>query len=137
MIVVVLVLAVAVLAAVIVKKEYKQSGEVSILYALRGEASVEDNKLTINPELVEWFTDSPVRKAGRMEASELVNLWETDFKVSSPNAAINGDNANAVLELVNASLNNGQINFTFSKIIDGNLGVGSIGDVSIIKKIKP
>ena len=74
MIVVVLVLAVAVLAAVIVKKEYKQSGEVSILYALRG------------------------------EASELVNLWETDFKVSSPNAAIIGDNANAVLELINASL---------------------------------
>lgn len=34
-------------------------------------------------------------------------------------------------------LNNGQINFTFSKIIDGNLGVGSIGDASIIKKIKP
>lgn len=66
-----------------------------------------------------------------MEASELVNLWGTDFKVSSPNAAIIGDNANAVLELINASLNNGQINFTFSKIIDGNLGVGSIGDVSI------
>ncbi|MCG8377371.1 MAG: hypothetical protein MI702_12910 [Chlorobiales bacterium] len=35
------------------------------------------------------------------------------------------------MELINASLNNGQINFTFSKIIDGNLGVGSIGDVSI------
>ena len=129
-IVVVLALAVAVLAAVLIKQQSPRTEEVSMLYVVRGEATVEGNTLSVNPDLVEWFTNSPYREAGQITASEIVSLWSDSFKTSPPNAAIIGNQVDAAVELSTAALVNENINFSY-QVIDGQLQDTELGMVSI------
>ena len=105
--------------------------KIGLLYVVRGQAIVQDNVLTIKPDLVEWFTNRPEHKAGRLSAQELVEQWDEAFLNSSPNISIIGTGADAVVEVDKASFDQGKIFLEYKKIIDGNLSEGNIGKVSM------
>ncbi len=104
--------------------------ELSLLFVIRGDASVTDDSLNITPDLVEWFTDRPHHQAGPLDATTLVELWDSAYATSPPNAAITGDNLNAVVVLDNLSQSSNTISFKYT-LISGNLNQGNLGDVSI------
>ena len=112
--------------AVPVKQE-----ETSVLYVVRGQATVQDNTLAVKPILVEWFTNRPAHEAGRMTAAKLVDIWDREFGYSHPNAAVIGDQADAVVVLDKLSMADDKMLFEVEEIISGNLSTGSIGTVSL------
>lgn len=104
--------------------------ETATLVVLRGPATIDGARLDIEPELVEWFTDRPVHDAGDMTADQLADLWSRQLEASPPNAAITGDQANAVVTLTSFSTPGDAVSFDY-EIITGELNDGDIGVISI------
>ena len=107
-----------------------EQAKVSKLYVLRGPAMVKDDILSVEPNLVEWFTNRPERKAGQMTAENLSSIWDKAFKDSAPNAVIVGDEVDAVVKLVSAVSVDRSIDFEY-QVIEGQLKNGKLGEVSI------
>lgn len=104
---------------------------VSVLFVVRGDASVEGNALSIKADFVEWFTDRPAHRAGMMSSKELADKWDAGFKSVPPNAAIIGHAADAVVVLSGASIVNGDRVLKYDNIVFGNITTGKIGTVSV------
>lgn len=107
-----------------------EQAKVSKLYVLRGPAMVKGDILSVEPNLVEWFTNRPGRKAGQMTAENLSSRWDQAFKDSAPNAVIVGDEVDAVVELVSAVSVDRSIDFEY-QVVEGQLKNGKLGEVSI------
>ena len=112
------------------RSNLKIEEQAKILFVLHGEAIVENNVLTINPQHVHWFADRPLHDAGQMDPEFLVNIWREIFASSAPNAAITGEAADAVVVLKNATMKNGKISFNY-QTISGELVGGKLGVISV------
>jgi len=99
-------------------------------FVVQGPATVDNEKLAIETDAVEWFTDSPKRKAGVAEVTQLADAWDDyGFVAIPPNAAVAGGDTDVVVELAAAETTSEGIAFEF-KALDGELRSGELGDVS-------
>ncbi len=90
--------------------------QAGLLFVLDGDTEVGDGRITIDADTVEWFTDSPKRRAGVGDPDELVANWEDyGFKRQPPNAAVSGD-GEAVLELSDPRSEDDGVSFAYEAI---------------------
>jgi hypothetical protein len=103
----------------------------SDLFVLRGPVSVTDQRMQIDADVVEWFTDRPRRKAGVAAIGELAEAWKGfAFDAAPPNAALAGDEIDAEVELMDPEVTSEGLSFAF-KPIRGDVGAGEDRDVSV------
>jgi hypothetical protein len=96
-----------------------------------GATTVSNGAIDIREDRIDWFTDRPRRVAGDMSLKGFVSHWKAwGFAADPPNAAINADGTDAVVEISKPVRHGNEIRFS-TKVIDGKLGKGSIGRASL------
>ncbi len=91
--------------------------QADLLFVLRGPATTSDDRITVDTDAVEWFTERPKRRAGVADANELVKNWKDyGFIHDPPNAALSGDETNAVVVLTKPELSSDGITFAFRSV---------------------
>lgn len=108
-----------------------EEAEHSVFFVVHGEASVNGNILTVNPDSVEWVTDRPYHRAGRISIAELEGAWDGVYEDSYPNAAIAMENTeDVIIEIIGMTPKADEIDFEY-KIILGDLQNGKLGNISL------
>ena len=99
-------------------------------FVVQGPGTVDEGKLAIETDAVEWFTDTPKREAGVAEVARLAEAWDAyGFSAVPPNGAVAGGETEAVVEFEAVEATEDGIRFEFSPL-EGELGSGDLGDVS-------
>ena len=107
------------------------AAKASALFVIRGDARAEDGRVFFEADTVEWFADRPVRLAGVSETAELAGRWaEFGFGKDPPNAALAGGDAQAVVELTDPRLEDGEISFAYEPIGPAP-PEGELGELSV------
>lgn len=103
----------------------------SVLFVLRGPASVSGDRIELQTDEVEWFTDRPERLAGVADADELVKDWKDyGFTTEPPNAALAGEETDAEVELTNPEITTEGLSFEFESL-RGDVVEGDDASVSV------
>jgi hypothetical protein len=115
--------------------EAKVSGSLpsagDLLFVLRGPATVTDDRLEVEAETVEWFTDRPQRRAGVAPIQDLIDDWSGyGFDSDPPNAALAGPRTDAVVALSDPEAVDSGVAFGFSSL-RGEVEPGDAGSLSI------
>jgi hypothetical protein len=106
--------------------------ERALVFALRGEAEFDGQRLTIETPHVDWFTDRPERHAGRMTVADFAADWERwGFADVPPNAALIGDQVDVVVELTDGRVADDALTFDVSQTLDGALEQGNLGTIAL------
>ncbi len=108
-----------------------KEAEHSVFFVVHGEASVKGDVLTVSPDSVEWVTDRPYHRVGKISISELEGTWDEVYKDSSPNAAIaTENNEDVIIEVTRIYPRGDEIDFEYKTLL-GNLQEGNLGNISL------
>ena len=88
-----------------------------LLFVLRGPASLDNGRLEVGADRVEWLTDIPDHRAGVAPVDELASHWEDyGFAKTPPNAAFAGPGVDGIVELSDPQATADGITFAFKEI---------------------
>ena len=92
-----------------------QSGR--LLFVVEGPIELDRDRITINDQTLEWFTDRPRRRGGQAAVGDLVSNWSAyGFDQSPPNAAISASDSEDVISLSDPRREDGGVSFAYSQI---------------------
>ena len=103
------------------------------MFVLRGDGSSEGDRISVDAKTVDWFLDRPSRRAGRSEVRDLVGRWSAfGFDEVPPNAALAGEEVDAVVRLSDPREDGDTLSFDFAVIEDeSSVPDGSLGELSV------
>ena len=103
-----------------------------ILFALQGNARLQNNQLTVEAAHVDWFTDRPERYAGRMTTQAFVESWDRmGFDNVPPNAFLAGAISDIVVVLETPEIAAHGVTFRVSDSLNGTTGTGELGSIAV------
>jgi hypothetical protein len=105
---------------------------ITTLYALQGKARLEGDRLIVEAEHVDWFTDRPERHAGQLTNDAFVQEWKSaGFGDVAPNAFLTGDVSDVAVVLTAVDATSTEMTFTVGETLSGATGTGDLGDIGI------
>ena len=111
------------------------NGTSQLLYALRGEGSVDGTTLDVVTDgEVTWITDRPDRRTGRMHPGSLVEGWDAaGFTEDPPNAILLTADTSVAVELTAPTWNDSTrtLSFAAAALEGGPLPAGDLGAVEL------
>lgn len=110
--------------------------DVELLYALRGPARLDGDRLSITaePDTISWVSDRPERRAGVMDVKAFLASWQpVGFDEDPPNAILMTDSTTVEVELTEpaAGATADELVVTVAPLDDVELPAGDLGAVEL------